>query len=44
VNIGDEFAIKGLGGRNDVVVHYIGKVLSKNDEGILKLQKVDRQL
>jgi len=44
VKVGDEFAIKGLGGRNDLRVHYIGEVTSKTEDGVLKLQKLDRPL
>ena len=44
IKIGDEFAIKGLGGRYDLVVYYVGKVISKSEDGILKLQKLDRPL
>ena len=44
VNVGDEFAIKGLGGRNDLRVHYIGEVIGKTDDGVLKLQKINRPL
>jgi 5-methylcytosine-specific restriction endonuclease McrBC GTP-binding regulatory subunit McrB len=44
VNVGDEFAIKGFGGRNDLRVHYIGEVINKNEDGALKLQKLDRLL
>ena len=44
VKVGDEFAIKGYGGRNDLRVYYVGKVINKSDDGILKLQKLDRLL
>src|ERR1035441_9228605 len=44
VKVGDEFAIKGLGGRYDLKVYYVGKVIQKSDDGILKLQKLDRPL
>jgi 5-methylcytosine-specific restriction enzyme B len=45
VNVGDEFAIKGYGGRNDLRIHYIGKVVAKSEEdGILRLEKLDRPL
>jgi hypothetical protein len=33
VKVGDEFAIKGLGGRNDLRVHYIGEVIGKTEDG-----------
>ena len=41
VNVGDEFAIKGYGGRNDLRTYYIGKVLNKDNKGILSLEKLD---
>jgi hypothetical protein len=44
VNVGDEFAIKGLGGRYDLVVYYVGEVLEKTDDGILRLKKIERPL
>lgn len=44
VRAGDEFAIKGLGGRNDLVIHYIGEVLEKTDDGTLRLKKIERPL
>ena len=44
VNVGDEFAIKGFGGRNDLRVHYIGEVIGKTEDGVLKLQKINRPL
>jgi hypothetical protein len=44
VRVGDEFAIKGLGGRNDLVIHYIGEVLEKTDDGILRLKRINRPL
>ncbi len=44
VKVGDEFAIKGLGGRNDLRIHYVGKVIDKTDDGVLKLQKANRPL
>lgn len=44
VNVGDEFAIKGLGGQYDLVVYYVGEVLEKTDDGILRLKKIDRPL
>ena len=44
VNVGDEFAIKGLGGRNDLVIHYIGEVLDKTEDGVLKLKRLNRPL
>jgi hypothetical protein len=44
VNVGDEFAMKGLGGQYDLVVYYIGEVVDKTDDGILRLKKLDRPL
>ncbi len=45
INIGDEFAIKGYGGRNDVRIYYIGIVKSKvPEQGKLLLKKLDRPL
>jgi hypothetical protein len=44
VREGDEFAIKGYGGRNDLRIHYIGEVVGKTDDGILKLKQIDRPL
>jgi hypothetical protein len=44
VKIGDEFAIKGLGGRYDLVIHYIGEVLDKTDDGVLSFRKLERPL
>ena len=44
VKIGDEFAIKGLGGRNDLRVHYIGEVIGKTEDGVLKLRQLNRPL
>lgn len=41
---GDEFAIKGYGGRNDLKIHYIGEVVSKTEDGVLKLRMLDRPL
>jgi AAA domain (dynein-related subfamily) len=43
INVGDEFAIKGLGGSYDLKIHYIGKVLSKDqDIGEIRLTPLDR--
>jgi hypothetical protein len=44
VNVGDEFAIKGLGGQYDLVIYYVGEVLEKTDEGILRLSRIERPL
>ena len=39
---GDELAFKGYGGRNDLVIHYIAKVIEKdNDSGKLLIEKID---
>lgn len=36
---GDHFAIKGLGGKHDLAIHYVGRVLSVDaDEGRLQLE------
>ncbi|MDO9542318.1 MAG: AAA family ATPase [Kiritimatiellia bacterium] len=45
IRIGDEFAIKGLGGKNDLNVHFIGKVTKIiPDEGKVLLEKLERSL
>lgn len=44
VKVGDEFAIKGYGGRNDLRTYYVGEVIDKTDDGVLKLQRLDRPL
>ncbi len=44
LKVGDEFAIKGYGGRNNLQIHYIGKVLARNGDGRIELQKLDRPL
>jgi hypothetical protein len=44
INVGDEFAIKGYGHRNVLRVRYIGEVVSKTEDGVLKLRKIDRPL
>jgi len=44
VNVGDEFAIKGLGGQYDLVIYYVGEVIEKTDDGILRLKKIERPL
>ena len=42
---GDELAIKGYGGRNDLIVHYVGEVREvKSNEGMVTLNKLDRKL
>ena len=32
ISVGDEFLIKGLGGRYDLVVHFVGEVVAKDDQ------------
>jgi 5-methylcytosine-specific restriction protein B len=44
VKVGDEFAIKGYGGRNNLRIYYVGKVTAKSADGRLELQKLDRPL
>ena len=44
VQVGDELAIKGLGGRNDLVIYYVGEIEGKTDGGIVRLRKLDRPL
>lgn len=45
ISIGDEFAIKGLGGKFDLTVHYIGEVTGIDaKKGLLRLKKLDRPL
>lgn len=44
VNVGDEFAIKGLGGQYDLVIYYVGEVVGKSDDGTLQLKQMDRPL
>ncbi len=42
---GDEFAIKGYGGRNDLKVHYVGEVhATDRDNGIVTLKRLNRPL
>ncbi len=41
---GDEFIIKGYGGRNDLKVHYIGKVVSVDADGVVHLTPLERSL
>ena len=43
IRVGDELAIKGFGGRNDLRIYYIGEVIDKNEE-VLKLRKLNRDL
>ena len=44
VKPGDEFAIKGYGGRGDLQVYYIGEVIGKSDDGVLQLKQLNRAL
>jgi 5-methylcytosine-specific restriction protein B len=44
VKVGDGFAIKGHGGKNDLKIYYLGKVKDKSDDGILHLQQIDGTL
>ncbi|GAB5546202.1 MAG: hypothetical protein SangKO_059620 [Sandaracinaceae bacterium] len=45
VQVGDWFAIKGLGGSYQLVVHYVGEVTGKDDElGRLDLRPLDSKL
>ena len=45
IRSGDEFAIKGYGGRNDLRVHYVGEVTSVDaDAGRLSLKPLRRAL
>ena len=44
VKVGDEFAIKGYGGRNNLRIYYVGKITAKSVDGRLELQKLDRPL
>lgn len=42
---GDELAIKGLGGRNDLVIYFVGEVVAVHpDEGRVDLRRLDRPL
>ena len=42
---GDEFAIKGYGGRNDLHVYYVGEVIGKDaDSGRISLKRLERAL
>ena len=45
ISEGDELAIKGLGGKYDLVVYYIGEILNINHKnGIVKMKKLERHL
>ncbi len=45
INKGDEFAIKGFGGQNDLKIYYIGEVVSVDrDAGRLGLKRLERTL
>lgn len=42
---GDEFAIKGLGGKHDLVIHYVGEVQGMDPEkGIVRMKRLNRPL
>lgn len=42
IQVGDHFAIKGLGGTHDLVIHYVGEVMSIEAEaGRLQLRRSD---
>lgn len=38
ISVGDEFVMRGWGGRNDLVCHYYGKVIEKNENGLLRFE------
>lgn len=43
IEVGDLFLIKGYGGSNDLVVHYLGKVINKiEDEGKLEFEPISK--
>lgn len=45
IKVGDYFAIKGLGGKHDLAVHYVGEVVSiEPDEGKLNLKPLATSL
>jgi 5-methylcytosine-specific restriction protein B len=45
IQVGDEFAIKGYGGRNDLKIYYVGEVeLIDGKKGMIKLKRLDRKL
>ena len=45
IKVGDEFAIKGYGGRNDLKIYYVGSVAEIiSDEGIIRMEKLERKL
>jgi 5-methylcytosine-specific restriction protein B len=44
LKVSDEFAIKGYGGRNDLVIHYVGEVVDKTQDGVLHLRRIERPL
>ncbi len=42
IKIGDRFIIKGYGGNHNLIVHYLGEVIGKNeDEGRLDFRKIE---
>jgi len=45
IKVGDEFAIKGYGGQNDLKIYYVGTITDiAPDEGVIHLEKLDRKL
>jgi len=45
ISPGDELAIKGLGGKHDLVVHYIGEIAEVDaEQGLVRMKKLDRPL
>ena len=44
IRVGDRFAIKGYGGRNDVRIHYVGRVIGKSEDGVLQLKSLEGPL
>lgn len=45
ISPGDELAIKGLGGRNDLIIRYIGEITEvEAEQGIVRMKKLDRPL
>jgi hypothetical protein len=44
VKVGDHFAFKSHGGKNDLTIHYLGVVEDKSEDGLLHLKKVEGEL
>ena len=44
IKVGDGFAFKSHGGRNDLTIHYLGEVTEKSDDGIFHLEGLDGAL